>query len=150
MITARSVALRAGVSVSAVSRAFRPNSSLAPDKHERILAAARELGYVTPSGRSAAALASGVVTLVAGDLANPFYPMVVERLAQTVQESGRQLVVHALAPDESVDSVTARVLAIRSDAVIVTSAQLSWHSLAPAESRASRRSCSTGSSPMPG
>lgn len=124
-VTARDVAARAGVSLSAVSRAFLRDAPLAEDKRARILDAARALGYATPSGRSVAALSTGTVTLVAGDLSNPFYPMAVEKLATALHARGRQLILHAVPAGGNVDTVMKQVLAYRSDAAIVTSATLS-------------------------
>lgn len=123
--TATEVARRAGVSLSAVSRAFRTGSSLAEDKRRRILSVAREMGYVSPSGRSIADLARGTVSLVAGDLANPFYPAVIDLLAEALAARGRRLILHVIPPGGAMDQVMGQVLEYRSDAVIVTSATMS-------------------------
>ncbi|MCB1350804.1 MAG: LacI family DNA-binding transcriptional regulator, partial [Maritimibacter sp.] len=52
--TAADVAIEAGVSRSAVSRAFRQDRSLSEDKRARILAAAKKLGYLPPSAQAVA------------------------------------------------------------------------------------------------
>lgn len=122
--TAKQVAHAAGVSLSAVSRAFAPSASLDHDKRKRILAAAEAIGYTSPARRTAEIIAAGTITLVAGDLLNPFYPTVLDTLARRLQENGRQLLVYALAADADVDSATAQILASRPSAIIVTSAQL--------------------------
>ncbi|MDX0016944.1 substrate-binding domain-containing protein [Sinorhizobium meliloti] len=122
--TAKQVAHAAGVSLSAVSRAFAPGASLDPNKRKRILAAAEAIGYVSPARRTAKTIAASTVTLVAGDLLNPFYPMVLDALAKQLQLSGKQLIVYALPANEDIDSVTEQILATRPAAVIVTSALL--------------------------
>jgi DNA-binding LacI/PurR family transcriptional regulator len=122
--TAKQVAHAAGVSVAAVSRAFMPDAPLDADKRKRILAVAEELGYLSPGRRTARAVGASTITLVAGDLVNPFYPMVLDTLAKQLQDSGRQLLVYALAANTNVDSVTAQILAARPSAIIVTSAYL--------------------------
>jgi DNA-binding LacI/PurR family transcriptional regulator len=122
--TAKQVAHAAGVSVAAVSRAFMPDAPLDADKRKRILAVAEELGYLSPGRRTARAVGASTITLVAGDLVNPFYPMVLDTLAKQLQDSGRQLLVYALASNTNVDSVTAQILAARPSAIIVTSAYL--------------------------
>ncbi|MBX9454651.1 MAG: substrate-binding domain-containing protein [Rhizobium sp.] len=122
--TAKQVAHQAGVSLSAVSRAFTPGTPLDPEKRRRILAAAEAIGYVSPARRTAQAIAAGTVTLVAGDLLNPFYPMVLDTLARQLQDAGRQLLVYALPAGADVDSITPQILAARPSAVIVTSAYL--------------------------
>lgn len=122
--TAKQVAFEVGVSVSAVSRAFTPGTSLDEDKKRRILEAAARLGYVSPARRTAEAIAAGAVTLVAGDLANPFYPLVLETLARQLQARGRRLLVYALPNEEQIDLVTPQILMARPSALVVTSARL--------------------------
>lgn len=122
--TAKQVAHQAGVSLSAVSRAFTPGAPLDADKRRRILAAADAIGYVSPARRTAQAIAAGTVTLVAGDLLNPFYPMVLDTLARQLQDANRQLLVYALPAGTDVDMITPQIVAARPAAVIVTSALL--------------------------
>lgn len=122
--TAKQVAHAANVSLSAVSRAFLPGAPLDAEKRRRILAAAAELGYVSPARRTAEAIAAGTVSLVTGDLANPFYPLVLESLAKSLQAKGQQLLVYALPEGTTVDSAIDQVVAARPRAVIVTSAHL--------------------------
>lgn len=124
-ITARQVAEAAGTSLSAVSRAFVPGSPLAEDRREHILNVARDLGYVTPAGRSIGTLAKGSISLVAGDLSNPFYVNVMELLSRALDARGQRLVLHAVPPGGSVDVVMRHVLSYRADAAIVTSARMS-------------------------
>lgn len=124
-ITARHVATAAGTSLAAVSRAFAPDGAITDEKRARILAAAKELGYVSPMGRSIGHLAMGSVSLVAGDLANPFYVSALELLALGLHERGKRLMLHAIPPGGSVDLVMRQVLSYRADAAIVTSARMS-------------------------
>lgn len=124
-VTAGMVAKRAGVSLAAVSRAFRPDSPLADAKRAHILRIADELGYSTPSGRVLSRVSTGTISLVAGDLSNPFYPVVLEELSLRLHEQGRKLVLHAVPPGGSVDLVMQQVLDYRSDAAIVASATMS-------------------------
>ena len=122
--TAKQVAHAAGVSLAAVSRAFTPGASLEDGKRKRILAAAEQIGYISPARRTAEAIAAGTVTLVAGDLLNPFYPLVLDTLAKHLQRSGKQLLVYALPAGMDVDASISQILASRPSAVIVTSAYL--------------------------
>ncbi|MBO9195906.1 substrate-binding domain-containing protein [Rhizobium sp. 16-449-1b] len=122
--TAKEVAHAAGVSLAAVSRAFTPGAPIDSDKRKRILAAAEAIGYISPARRTATVIAAGTVTLVAGDLLNPFYPTVLDALARNLQETGRQLLVYALAAATNVDAATEQILAARPSAIIVTSANL--------------------------
>ncbi len=75
MTTLSDVALRAGVSVSAVSRVLRdaPGSGVSPQTRERIKAAALELNYRPNfAGRALRSSRTNVIALVAPDLANAF------------------------------------------------------------------------------
>lgn len=101
-----------------------PGASLDMAKRERILAVAEEIGYRSPARRTAEAISANTVTLVAGDLLNPFYSLVLDTLAKQLQESERQLLVYALAANTDVDSMTSQILAARPSAIIVTSAYL--------------------------
>lgn len=122
--TAKQVAHAAGVSIAAVSRAFTPGAPIDPEKRKRIFAAAEEIGYISPARRTAKAVAASTVTLVAGDLHNPFYPLILDLLARQLQSTSRQLLVYALPADTNVDSITDQVLSARPSGVIVTSASL--------------------------
>lgn len=124
-ITAQDVAERAGVSRSAVSRAFRSDRSLSDDKRARVIEAARALGYVSPAAQAVASVTTGTITLVAGDLENPFYPVAAAELSQAIHAAGRRLILHTVPPDMDVDAVLQQVLDYRSDAAIVTSAHMS-------------------------
>jgi len=124
-ITARQVADVAGTSLSAVSRAFMPDSPLAEARRQHILKVARDLGYVPPAVRSIGNLAKGSVSLVAGDLSNPFYVHVMELLSNELTARGQRLVLHAVPPGGSADLVMRHVLSYRADAAIVTSARMS-------------------------
>ena len=64
-VTAKDVAARAGVSVAAVSRAFRPDAPLSEDKRALIKSVALELGYRTPAAKLEAARSKGTIAVVA-------------------------------------------------------------------------------------
>lgn len=123
--TARDVAQAAGVSLASVSRAFQPDAPVAAEKRRRILAVAERLGYRSPAARSIERLGTGAVSLIAGDLTNPFYAHAIELLAHGLYERGMRLVLHAIPPGHTADSVMKQVLAYRSDAAILTSATMS-------------------------
>lgn len=123
--TAKDVAARARTSTSAVSRAFRPGSSIDEELRARILKVADEIGYQTPSGSAISQLSTGTISLVVGNLTNPFYPTVLEELSQALLGSGRRLILHVVPDGKDVDSVMQQVLDYRADAAIITSATLS-------------------------
>lgn len=124
-VTAKEVAQRAGTSVSAVSRALRPGAPIAEETRQRILRAATELGYQPPSNQLVSRTTSGSISLIVGDLVNPFYPLVIEELSQELLRRGRCLALHVVPCGHGIDEVMQQVLDYRADGVIMTSVTLS-------------------------
>lgn len=95
-VTLREVALRAGVSRSAVSRAYTPGASVSPKTRAAVAEAASELGY------SPSALASGLSTgrtqligLVSNNFHNPAFLEVFDQFTRGLQDRGlRPLLVN--------------------------------------------------------
>ena len=119
--TESDVAELAGVSQSAVSRAFTPGASVAEATRRRILEAAQELGY-QPNlmARSLATRRSNIVALAISYLENPFYAQVVNALSDRLRESGRHILLFTSPPGESVDPELEQVLSYQVDAIIMT------------------------------
>lgn len=95
-VTLREVALRAGVSRSAVSRAFTPGASVSPRTRAAIEKAAVELGY-SPSAL-ASALSTGktkLIGLVSNNFHNPVFLEVFDQFTRGLQDRGlRPLLVN--------------------------------------------------------
>jgi DNA-binding LacI/PurR family transcriptional regulator len=86
-VTLRDVALRAGVSRSAVSRTFTPGASVSQRTRARVEAAAAELGY-SPSAL-ASALTTGrtkLIGLVSNNFHNPVFLEVFDRFTRGLQD----------------------------------------------------------------
>jgi DNA-binding LacI/PurR family transcriptional regulator len=118
--TSYDVAARAGVSQSAVSRTFRPGSSVAPATKARVLAAARDLGYY-PN-----AIASGLITkrsnLVAvliSNLTNLYYPEVLAEITRRLSDRGIRVLLFTLQSESDVDAMLDQVWRYRVDGAIV-------------------------------
>ncbi|MFC4169959.1 LacI family DNA-binding transcriptional regulator [Teichococcus aestuarii] len=125
-VTARDLARQLGVSQSMVSRAFSPGASIAPEMRARVLAAAEALGY-RPNiiAASLSRRRSSIVGLVMGELANPFYPVVLEQLSQALQAAGFQTLLFTVPPGQEADAALPMLRQYHVDAVVVTSASLS-------------------------
>ncbi|MBP0617406.1 LacI family DNA-binding transcriptional regulator [Jiella mangrovi] len=124
--TSSDVAALAGVSQSAVSRAFTPGSSLAEEKRLRIVEAAKKLNYVPNSiARSLTTRRSNIVAVILGNTANPFYLQVLEAFILRLQGQGRQVLTFTVPNGGDSDEAILRVLRYQVDGVILTSAQLS-------------------------
>lgn len=124
--TSFDVAALAGVSQSAVSRAFSPGSSISEAKRQKILEAARKLNYVPNSiASSLTTRRSNIVAVVLGHLANPFYVTVLSTLVRRLQADGRQALTFTIDHQAEADEALMRVLRYQVDGIILTSAQLS-------------------------
>ncbi|WP_425148544.1 LacI family DNA-binding transcriptional regulator [Deinococcus sp.] len=90
-VTSHDVSREAGVSQSAVSRAFTPGAHISPETRRRVLAAAERLGYQPNAiARSLVTQRSGIVALIVGDLHNPFYPQALSQFAQALEARGKR------------------------------------------------------------
>ena len=124
--TSFDVAALAGVSQSAVSRAFTPGSSLAEEKRLRIVEAARKLNYVPNSiARSLTTQRSNIVAIILGNTANPFYLQVLDAFIDRLQAQGRQVLTFTVENGGDSDEAILRVLRYQVDGVVITSAQMS-------------------------
>ena len=124
--TSFDVAALAGVSQSAVSRAFSQQSSIAAETRARVLEAARQLDYVP--NRIASSLITrrtNIVAVIVGDMANPFYVQALHCIGCALQARGRQILLFTVDRGGSADEAMRRVLQYQVDGVLLTSAQLS-------------------------
>src|SRR5690554_5299217 len=93
-VTSVDVARAAGVSQSTVSRALSDDKRISDETKKKVRKAAAILGY-TPNviARSLQTSKSNIVGLIMGDLANPFYPSVLEICTQRLHAMGKQLLL---------------------------------------------------------
>ncbi|MDJ0753584.1 MAG: LacI family DNA-binding transcriptional regulator [Ardenticatenaceae bacterium] len=122
-VTSIDVAQLAGVSQPTVSRAFDPNGRIAPETRERVMAAARALGY-QPNviARGLSTQRTDIVGIVMGNLTRSFfYPKVLENLTQQLQALGKQVLLFNAPADRPVDELLPRVLGYQVDALVIAS-----------------------------
>ncbi|MEI7601675.1 MAG: LacI family DNA-binding transcriptional regulator [Aestuariivirga sp.] len=124
-LTAREVAERAGVSISAVSRTFTAGASVAPATRERVLIAAGELGY--RPNLMAQSLMTGrtnLIGLVSNNFDNPAFMEIFDLFTRRLQVRGfRPLLANLSAATES-SSALDMLLQYSVDGVIVASSTL--------------------------
>jgi len=90
-VTSHDVSREAGVSQSAVSRAFTPGARISPETRQKVLEAAQRLGYQPNAiARSLVTRQSGIVALVIGELHNPFYPQALSQFATALEARGKR------------------------------------------------------------
>ena len=128
--TSVDVARLAGVSQSAVSRAFSrtpTQSSVSSETKKRILKAANELGYRPNAiARSLITQRSNIVALLFSYLDNPFYALALEKLCMELQKEGFHALVFMMpSTDEGVEETVAQLLDYQVDGVITASVELS-------------------------
>ena len=124
--TAEEVARAAGVSQSAVSRAFTPGASISAPMRARVSAAADALGYRPNAiARSLITSRSRMVGVVAAYLNNHFYPSVLEALSRELQARGHQILLLTADMAQGADATLDTLLRYRVDAVILASVTLS-------------------------
>ena len=120
-VTAADVAKRAGVSRSAVSRAFTPGASVSTKARERILRAADHLGYrVNRLAQSLINAHSNVIGLVGTDLQQPFHAEFLATLSAALLADGFQcMLLNAANAQRDMSALIARVLEYRVFAIVV-------------------------------
>lgn len=124
--TAVDVARLAGVSQSAVSRAFTPGASVAAGTQARILDAARKLGYRPNAiARSLVSRRSRIIGVVAAYLQNHFYPDVLERLSRQLSDLGYQILLFTADASRPADPLLEEIIRYRVDGLILASTTLS-------------------------
>jgi DNA-binding LacI/PurR family transcriptional regulator len=123
--TAADIALAAGVSTATVSRALQENSIVSVETREKVLAVARRLGYRPNSlARGLAAGQNSLVGVVTGDITNPFYPEVIERLTRRLTSAGLYPILVNMFDDNAFEDTLSSVLQYRVKAVIFTTSPL--------------------------
>ena len=120
--TSYDVARLAGVSQSAVSRCFKPGSSISGKMRERVMKAAKELEY-QPN-----AIARGLITqrsnlvavLVSGRL-NLYYPEALFKITEELSAAGLRALLFTVATEEDAEAVIEQAWQFQVDGVISAS-----------------------------
>jgi DNA-binding LacI/PurR family transcriptional regulator len=122
-VTASDVASRAGVSRSAVSRAFTPGASIAPETRERVMKAANAMGYqVNMIAREMIQQRSSLVGVVTAGFENPFRARLLAEISLALTRRNLSpLVMNAEDPAQTKHSME-MLLSYRIAGVIMTSA----------------------------
>ncbi|MES3001473.1 MAG: LacI family DNA-binding transcriptional regulator [Pseudomonadota bacterium] len=122
--TAQQVAALAKVSQSAVSRTFTPGASVSEATRKKVLEAAQQLGYRPNAiARSLITRRSRIVGLVMSYLENQFYPLVIERLSQMLQQRGYHVLLFIGELDES-HGVLMEILQYQVEGIVLASTML--------------------------
>lgn len=122
-VSAQQVAKRAGVSRSAVSRAFTPGASIAPETREKVMRAALELGYhVNDLARGLLANRSRLVGLVVTKPEVGFRAHLVSALTRALVLRGSvPLVINTGSMEQELHAAQAALFGYRAEATIILS-----------------------------
>ncbi len=124
-VTSIDVARLAGVSQSAVSRAFTPTASVSAEMRHKVYDAARKLGYRPNAiARSLSSRRSRIIGVVVSYLENQFYPVMVERLSKRLRQHGYHLLLFC-ADTQDTDELLAEILQYQVDGIVMASTTLS-------------------------
>lgn len=119
-VTADDVAARAGVSRSAVSRAFTDGASIQPDKRAHILAVADDLGYrPNMMARSLTGGATGLIAVVVGSISSPYESWFLDVLSQDIRSRGLWPLLVPVSPGQEVEPALDHALAYQVDGAVI-------------------------------
>jgi DNA-binding LacI/PurR family transcriptional regulator len=121
-VTARDVAQRAGVAASTVSRALNTPGRINEQTRQRILDAARELGYAPAAPRSAER--KGLVALLVPDVTNPFYFDIIRSTQEQLRTAGFLQLLIDTSESGTTEAETLAQLAGVVDGVILSATRL--------------------------
>jgi DNA-binding LacI/PurR family transcriptional regulator len=125
-VTAQQVADRAGVSISAVSRAFTPGASVSPATFARVMKAADALGYQpNVMARSLMTGRTALIGLVSNNFDNPAFMEIFDLFTRKLQDRGLRPLLANLSGSLDHEKSVAMLRQYNVDAVIVASSTVS-------------------------
>lgn len=124
-ITLRDVAEEAGVSINTVSRALNNKPEVSPATKAKVLEVAQSLGY--RPNRLARALRSnktGTIGVIVGDIANPYFSMLVRGIERTAREFDYSVILQGTDEDYDREEEAIEIaLAEQVDGILITPTQ---------------------------
>ncbi|MFJ8066965.1 LacI family DNA-binding transcriptional regulator [Psychrobacillus sp. NPDC096426] len=125
-VTAKDVAKLAGVSQSSVSRVYFEGAKVSKKTREKVLAAAKELGYrPNEFARSLITNRTKIIGLVMKGIQNPFYPQVLKQFTVAFKKLGYSILFVYTNNDEIQKEDIEILLNYNVAGVIITDASLS-------------------------
>ncbi len=120
--TSLDVASLAGVSAAAVSRAFTPGASIAPDTKKKVMAAAKQLGY-QPNvlARSLNQRRSKLIGLIMSGWNNFGYVEILRLLTERLEAQGYEVILKSLLDGAEMGETVRQVLQYQVAAIAVVS-----------------------------
>jgi LacI family transcriptional regulator len=125
-ITVQDVARKAGVSKATAARVLGSYGLTSPTVRQRVLAAARELGYqANEIARSMTTGQSGTIGVIVGDVENPYFGQAVRGISDVARAAGFDVILANSGEDPEKERDAVRVfLGKRVDGLIITPARM--------------------------
>ena len=122
------VAHLAGVSQAAVSRVFTPGASVSDEMRQKVMTAAKQLGYRPNAiARSLNQHSTRMIGLVMVRFTNPFYARLLQEFTAKLQALGYWTLLLNIAHGDELEQALPLALQYQVDGLIITSATLSSH-----------------------
>lgn len=130
--TSYDVARAAGVSQSAVSRAFSTTASIADATRQHILNVAMQMGYQPnaiarsmSTARKTTPQRSGMVGIIVTRLQDPFFAQTMARFSHGLQARGWHILLFTVDTEAEVDEALNALMSFKVDGIVILSALLS-------------------------
>jgi len=129
-VTSYDVARVAGVSQSAVSRAFRPGLSVSTKTKDKVMKAAKKLGYKPNAiARMLITQRSGMVAVIISSISNLIYPELLSRLTDNLSEQNVKVLLFTLDGSEQLEELLEQVWTYQVDGVIAMAAHFDYRDI---------------------
>lgn len=126
MPTMKDVAAKAGVSLASVSRALSATTDVSDNLRRRIEQAARDLDYtVNFNARSLRSESSGMIVVLVQDIANAFFPVLLQGIEEQARAMGKAVLIADTASDNELAATYGKMLeGRRADGMILLNGNL--------------------------
>ena len=133
-VTSYDVARVAGVSQSAVSRAFRPGLRVSTKTKDKVMKAAKKLGYKPNAiARMLITQRSGMVAVIISSNSNLVYPELLSRLTEQLSEKNVKVLLFTLDGSDQLEELLEQVWTYQVDGVIALAAHFDYRDIAQFE-----------------
>jgi DNA-binding LacI/PurR family transcriptional regulator len=133
-VTSYDVARVAGVSQSAVSRAFRPGLSVSGKTKAKVMKAAKKLGYKPNAiARMLITQRSGMVAVIISSISNLVYPELLSRVTDQLSARGVRVLLFTLDESSKLEELLEQIWTFQVDGVIALTAHFDHRDIAQFE-----------------
>ena len=123
-ITIVNVAKEAGVSISAVSRAYNPTGKCSAKMRAKVFAAAEKLGYIPNRLASGIKSRSHLIGILVSEFENPIYLSILKDFTDKIQARNCHSLLINVSTDLNIDDAVSLLVGYRIDGLIITSPNL--------------------------